>query len=242
VAASTFHSHLSKEIELATTDPNATAFIRDMNSQAEASKNEPPPRKGEHAVGLIVRILAAAAGVLAAFGSVWWAIHDTPPNRAANEKAFIDSQTEAEKTAQAKWAAKREREITRQKEIEARLSPQVSRPTTPVPLASSSCFFPAPGATLYWKPLRLSAGSCVELPPQSSMYFWAVFDAVPEKMEGVAEIKAVKDIGNKTPEGNPIPEPTGEVCAGNCNAFLSQNLGKAVFVRQAPGQSLQLKL
>ncbi len=207
---------------------------------ASGGKNPPTPVPLRY----ILAIGTLITGLLAGYGSVHWATHDTPPLRAATEKAFVEgqakAQTEAEKTKQEEERTKQAREKRRIAETEARVK-LASTPAIP-PTVVTSCFSPTPGATLFWKPLRFSQGSCVSLPPpkEGGMYFWAVFDALPAHISGVAEIAIVRDTGNKTPDGNPIPEPTGERCAGECGAFLSRHLGEAVFLRQLPGQNLNI--
>jgi hypothetical protein len=204
--------------------------------------------KGKEKIPMPIRYIMAFAGLITAFSALWWTTHDTPPNRAKSEQIFMEGQTEAEKTAQEKEKTKQLREQRRIAETEARAKlAQASTEAPPavasVPqITSAVCQAPAPGETLFWKPLQLSPASCVTLaPPQNGgMYFWAVFRAVPTNMSGIAEIAAVHDVGNRTPDGNPIPERTGEGCAGNCSAFLSRHLGEVVFVRQLLGQNLQI--
>lgn len=61
----------------------------------------------------IIKLLHGFAGVIMALGGVWWATHDTPPQRGANEAAYLandsketDLNLEKEKTKQMKIAAR----------------------------------------------------------------------------------------------------------------------------------------
>jgi len=47
-------------------------------------------------------LLKSLGGLLAIFGGVWWATHDTPPNRTSTELATVELKKEEEKTKQAK--------------------------------------------------------------------------------------------------------------------------------------------
>ncbi len=115
--------------------------------------------------------------------------------------------------------------------------PRVVPAKVPVPPAVQ-CQSPAPGATLFWQPLSLSPGSCVELAPPAngSMYFWATFSAVPKSMEGVSEIKSARDAG-----GQDIV-PTGGCQGSNCQDFIRNHLGQSLFVRQVSNENLHIKL
>lgn len=182
---------------------------------------------------LLMRYIGAITGVVLALGAVWWYTHDTPPNRAAGEIAFMQKGIEEEKTKQKREETKQARELTKREALKAQQN-----------ITVATCASPVAGTTLFWQPLSLSAGDCVQLsPPQNGgMYFWAVFNSMPISMSGISEIKAARDTGNIHPNGSRDIEPMESCAAESCTKFLSEHLGMSLFIRQARNQSLHINL
>jgi hypothetical protein len=185
---------------------------------------------------LVILMLGAVCTIIIAISSVFVANRSTSPEGMAQTLRLSEL---ADKENARKHAEKMEElKLKQARELNKRGALKAQQNTV------LTCFSPKPGTTLFWQPLALSPGECVQLePPQNGgVYFWATFKSVPISVSGVSEIRAARDTGNTHPNGSRDIEPT-ESCAGeSCAKFLSEHIGVSLFIRQAPNQSLHINL
>lgn len=182
-------------------------------------------------------------GAVLAIGAILFAVLDTPPRRAANENVWLRTGIEEQKTKQREADARiAEAQAPRSSAYLSSVGVASVRPVaTPAP--SGGCISPHPGQTKFSEPIVLSQGGCVKLPealPRGA-YFWATFNTPPSQVSGVEKFRAARYTGTVTADGSPDVEPI-EDCTGNCTEFFQRHAGKAVYVKQIVGQSLDIKL
>lgn len=168
----------------------------------------------------VSRWLPGVAGLLLAFGSVWWATHDTPANRAAIEMKRQETyKTEAE------LGIKRE-ETT---QLRLRLKNQDrSNPATLQTVSTSSvpCINPDHTGSRRLAPIIAEPGRCL-VREHSTTNFWVEFKSIPRNVEGVLAYDHI--VLREGGDGKMYPFSMGR-CYGDladdkCMSFLESKLG-----------------